>query len=133
MKANKLNLMHYSVKFVDGDFLPAIRSTHLLSHDEYCKFANEGRLIRDDPPENWKDRLAAVLEDEAEFDGNFTSTELYQNRCQECTQCKKRECGQCDACFLRSVENSPEGMNLCCLQKVGTLEHVTRFATPIAH
>ena len=86
-------------------------------------------MIADDPPENWKERLTNVLADEAEIDGNYTIEELYQNRCQECAQCKRRECGECDTCFVHKVKNPPAGREVCCLQKVRDGEHSLAFCT----
>ena len=117
-KANKYNVPHYAIKFVDGDFLPEIRSTNLQSHGEYCRFIKEERMIQDDPPENWKERLAGVLADEAEIDGNYTREQLYENRCQDCSQCKRRECGECDPCFVHKVQNPSTGRVVGCFQTV---------------
>ena len=67
-----------------------------------------------------------VTDDEPDADevvsSALTLEELWNNRCQDCHNCNREDCGKCAAC----IQNERGGSKACCLRRVGDSRDIAK-------
>jgi hypothetical protein len=113
-----LSPYHYSLLFYDGDFLEYAPRKSFATRADYQKTFHIDIPAPPKEHENRKRNLMSshkpsIVEPHVVSSAPMTLEELLQNRCGECVNCKKEDCGRCASCATNRGTNN-------CIRKVSS-------------
>ena len=124
-EVDQFSVWKYNIDYADGDQSFGFTSLHLYRMREALSLMRQGRVKRDAPPQNFLDEKSLTPKGKRLNSGTGiperpppkTLEEMYETRCQTCSQCTKEDCSECFACKQNQSKDISRA-RLCCVKKM---------------